>query len=159
SSFLSTAFLRCGPYLPRRAATRRRQLARRDSEALHVLGQFPLLHERRGTARGRRRGLEPVAALPRQPEEAAQRAVIADDQGLVGNEAAQARPAPLDALDFERRRALDAVRGDRDVQLFGLHVARLHRRFVGRRAEYTSGLRQEIELLVDVAHDRPAIDG
>ena len=94
--------------------------------------QRPAAHQcgRQGCGAGG--ALDAVAALPHQPEEARAGIVEADHQFAVGDEAAQPRPGGGGPADMQRGGGLDAVDGQRDVQLFGLHVLRVGGVGIGR---------------------------
>ena len=73
----------------------------------------------------RGRGLYAVAALPRHPEKARRTRIEAADQAFVGHKRAQARPGVRGAADGQCGGGLQAVDGQGNVQLFGLHVLRV----------------------------------
>lgn len=106
--------------------------------------------QRRGYAGHPGSGLDPVAALPCEPEEAGRIGRITYDRRLVGHEVPQACPSAFDAAHPKGGRPLDAVHADGEVQLIGLHVVRWDRALVGRRAENPPGVWLEVEGLVDV---------
>ena len=97
----------------------------------HGVPAISASHDRRH----RRRGLQPEAALPGQPEEALRIVDRTRRRVAVRREGPQARPAAVDPADLHRRPLLHAMRGKRDLIFVGLGVARVGRHLVHRRGE------------------------
>jgi hypothetical protein len=110
---------------------------------------------RSGSGSPRASAAHAVAALCRDPEEAGHAGLEAADQVAVGHEGAQAGPGARGAADGERGRLLDAVHCDGDVHLLGLHVLRLDRVGIGRRAQQHAGVGLDVPAFVGAEHHRP----
>ncbi len=127
------------------------------AEIGEIGGRGPAGGERGRQPAQARRGLNAIAALSGQPEETGDLGIVADNRCLVGHERAQPGPAMVDPRYGQVGRGLDAVDGDGDIDVLGLHVTWRHRRFVGRRSQQLARVRLEIEALVDVDDQRPGI--
>ena len=86
------------------------------------------------------RGLDAIAALPRQPEEAFGRAVETGDRGAVGGKAAQPGPARLDPGHRKIHRLLEPVKPFGKHHVVDEGVMRLDRILVVRRNLQAPGI-------------------
>ena len=124
--------------------------------AREILRQAAGLEEAREGAGKRRRQHDAVAALAGEPPEAGRRRVLAHDRAVVGDEAAQARPAVRDARDLECRRALEPIDQQRHVELVGLGVAGRRRRGVAGRGHEPAAVGLDVVVVAGIVDRGPA---
>ena len=106
-------------------------------------------HQCRRQARERGRGLDAVAALADEPEEAILLRVIAHHRIAIGREGAEAAPGALDAGDLDDRRPAGSARCLRPAS------CHRHRRHAGRRALHRRARRAAFPIAACSTRSRP----
>src|SRR4029079_14024164 len=112
------------PVLPESPKARRRKIGQPDSFPDNVSRDLCAAGKRRRELSQRSRGLNSVAALPRQPKEALRRRIKADHRRAVAGEVAQPRPYETPPPHLQRRRRFQPVDRKREVKILRSNIAR-----------------------------------
>src|SRR5690606_37722986 len=145
----------CRRYRSRLEVTVWRHLRGIDAERLERLRHPAVDDESGGKAGGSRRALDAVATLPCEPEEALRSRIEADHLRPVGAERPETAPGVLDPGHLHGRGLLEGVNAGCQRHVIGEGIVRLDRGLVGRRDQDPARVGLEVEVLADLAEDRP----
>ncbi len=109
-----------------------------------------------GQFSGSRCGLDPGAALARQPEKMRDQRVEANDHGAIRDEGSQTGPRRAHNPDIDCRVGVDAVDGKGYVERLGPDVAGVGGILFTQRTEKLASIGAKIEFIVGVADERPS---